>query len=192
MQQFALANNFTYTAQGTLTGLDGGLFYIGSNRRVFNLVSGTYQDYPITVFNYSYVTGSGKSAHTWHCTVFELDLQNTLPDILLKRVGQNFGGPLCSINENYLQLEGDFNQYFMVDVTKGYEIETLQILSPDVMEKLIDNDPGFSMEIVNNHLFIYANKTIQTTTDLNAFYATAEYFVNTLGPTLAKLKSYLN
>lgn len=47
MRQFAIANGFSYAAEGTLEGLAGTLFQIGRKKSVFDVVSGQYHGCPV-------------------------------------------------------------------------------------------------------------------------------------------------
>ena len=195
MKQFAAANNFSYTLNGNTKGLDGELFRIGHNQAVADVICGTYLNCPITLFSYRYITGSGKNSRTYHATVFELNFGTKMPNILLKKKANFLNEPIFSesflgetIKRKELQLEGNFNEYFNLEVEEGYEIEALQVFTPDFMEELIEKAKAFSMEIINDHIFIYNNKIISTKQELYDFYELAEYFVQKLGPVLARMK----
>jgi len=189
MRQFAAANNFTYSIKGSQDGLDGALFKIGHSQSVTDVVSGNYGNCPIVLFLYKYVTGSGRDSQTHYYTVFELQFNTKLPDMLLEKKGDYFGDALFGkiAGKKYLQLEGDFNKYFNLSLPEGYEIEALEVFTPDVMAALIDKAKSFSLEIINSHLFIYAHTTIGKKQELYAFYDLAEYFVQKLGPVLTRM-----
>jgi hypothetical protein len=192
MQQFAAANGFSYGAKGSLDGLDGAIFRIGRSRKVWDVVNGRFQNYPISLFTYQYTIGFGKSERTLYYTIFELQFDITLPDMLLENASLIFEQPLSSTisghGKEFVKLEGDFNKYFSLSIPKGYEIEALEIFTPDVMAELIDKAKGFSLEIVNNHMFIYDDGMVSTKQKLYDFYALAQYFIEKLGPVLARMK----
>jgi hypothetical protein len=56
------------------------------------------------------------------------------------------------------------------------------------MAELMKQCKDLSLEIVNDHLFIYDNKTVSKKIDLDAFYGVAQYFAQKLGPVLARMK----
>jgi hypothetical protein len=190
MQQFAATNNYTYAPKGTQNGLDGTLFQIGHSKSVADVVSGQYGGRPISLLTYTYITGYGKSAQTHKNTVFELQFDIVMPDILLENNSHGFGSSLFSglAGKNFVKLEGDFNTYFSLSVPRGYEIEALEIFTPDVMEKLIEKAKLLSLEIVNGHCFVYANGVVSTKQDLYALYELAQYFDQKLGPLLGQMK----
>jgi len=187
MQQFAVANGFSYSGNGSLVGLDGVQFRIGYNKSASDYINGTFENCPISLFSYRYTTGYGRDSSTYKCTVFKLKFDTRMPDILLKNKQQYLGEAFPGKAD--LKLEGDFNNYFTLSVPAGYEIEALQVFTPDVMAELIDKSRDFSVEIVNDHLFIYAHKAISSKKELYAFYELAEYFIKKLGPVLKRMKS---
>jgi hypothetical protein len=190
MQQFAAANGFSYALRGTLDGLDGSLFQIGHSKSVENVVSGQFQSDPVSLFTYVYVTGYGRNQQR-HCyTVFELQFDIVLPDMLLENANHAFGEALFVHfqGKELIKLEGDFNKYFSLSVPKGYEVEALEIFTPDIMQELMEKAKAFSVEIVNGHLFIYDNGIVGTKQGLYDLYGLAQYFIEKLGPVLGRMK----
>ena len=59
------------------------------------------------------------------------------------------------------------------------------------MAELIDKAKMFSIEIVNGHLFVYDNAVVSTKQGLYHLYDVAQYFIETLGPVLARMKPAL-
>jgi len=187
MQQFAAANNFTYSAKGNLEGLDGVQFKMGHSQSVFDVINGNFSNCPISLLSYRYTIGYGRDSTTYNCTIFKLQFDTKMPDILLKNKRHHFEESMSGkIN---LKLEGNFNNYFTLSLPAGYEVEALEVFTPDVMADLIDKAKSFSLEIIGNHLFIYAHTTISTKQELYAFYEVAEYFIQKLRPVLMRMKS---
>jgi hypothetical protein len=192
MRQFAEANGYTFSLAGTTDRLDGALFRLGNGfRRAHDMVSGQYLNRPIALFDYQYETGVGRSRQMHNYTVFELQFDVAMPDMLLEKKEPLFTGSVFGQLPEQIKLEGDFNRYFSLSIKKGYEVEALEVFTPDVMADLIEKCKGLSLEIVNSHLFIYENKNIATKADLYAFYDIARYFVEKLGPVLARMKPAL-
>jgi hypothetical protein len=191
MHQFAEANGYTFSPYGGNFGmLDGALFRLGNSdsRSVRNVVSGTYLGNPIALFDYSYKIDMGENRQIHYYTVFQLQFDAAMPDLLLEKKNFLSSDILLGQLPEHIKLEGDFNKYFSLSVKKGYEVEALELFTPDVMEELEEKCKNLSIEIINNHLFIYDNKTIRTKADLDALYDIAQYFVQKLGPVLARMK----
>jgi hypothetical protein len=192
MRQFAAANGFSYAEDGTVDGRNGTLFTIGHSKSVSNVVSGTYKQCSMELFDYRYTIGSGKNSHTYPFTVFELRFDIAMPNIMLENrecptgAESIFGG---FPGLETIRLEGDFSDRFTLGVRRDYEIEALQIFTPDVMAVLMDKGRNFSMEIVEGQLFLYAKNTIETRQALAQFFDLARYFAEKLVPRFARMKS---
>lgn len=193
MRQFAAANGYTYSDACSLKGFDGSLFQVGEDKYAYNVVDGQYKNYPISLINYFYATGSGKSKETHNYTIFRLQFDAIMPDIILESAGHFFGGSLFDKlpGKNMVKLEGDFNKYLSLCVPKGYEIEALEIFTPDVMEEIIEKTKSLSLEIINSHLFIYKRGMISTKKDLYAVYGLVQYFIEKIGLVLSRMKPSL-
>jgi hypothetical protein len=60
---------------------------LGSNRYVYNRLSGEYQGHPVMAFEYHYQTQSGKHTHHHHFSVLTLKLPRTFPELLITPEG---------------------------------------------------------------------------------------------------------
>jgi hypothetical protein len=67
--------------------------------------------------------------------------------------GRFLSSPLFSSYKK-LKLEGDFNKYFNLIGKEGDEINTLAILTPDVMQTLIANNSTEDVEAYANNAFV--------------------------------------
>ncbi len=113
------------------------LFSQGRSKRLFNLMRGKTKNLNVSVFDYSYVTGSGKHRHTWRQTVvcFQIDgaglpTFSLGPENVWHKIGTWFGyqdinfasHPLFS--KNYLlrgQAEEAIRNLFTEEVLAFYE-----------------------------------------------------------------------
>jgi hypothetical protein len=102
LQAMAAALSFTFTARGDdmLIGelSEFHLFSQGYRRRISNVLQGKFNLMPVTVMDYKYTTGGGKSSHTWVQTVLVFDSDKLqLPRFLLRpenlfdKIGSAFG-----------------------------------------------------------------------------------------------------
>lgn len=147
----------TYSETGVVP-TSGHLFTFGHSHTVRNMLSGTYKDFLFHLFDYSYVVGSGKERHTYYFTVAELTVVGTLPKVLCIPDGWNFVSFIDTWKpEDYtpLSLEGGFNNKFNVYVAKDREMEALQILEPNVMEKLMDGFDTFGFECLDSRVYLF-------------------------------------
>lgn len=56
---------------------------VGSNRYAFNILSGNYQGYDVTIFDYHYRTGSGKNTQHHYISFFILHLPVSFPELVI-------------------------------------------------------------------------------------------------------------
>jgi hypothetical protein len=184
--QFAQANGFQYQKSGSLA-LSGALFSLGHSHITKDIVTGSYQNNPLTLFNYSYTEGSGKSQHTYSDTVFKIQYPSVLPPILLVVGNQYFGGITGGVFSSWEKIkpEGNFDKKFNLYTKKEFEIETLQVFTPDFMQKMLAEWPEFSLEFSGSDLIVFHNYIITTKAELQKMYDFAEYLITKIDP-LAK------
>ncbi len=181
-EQFALANNFSFQKKGLPLDFNGSLCFVGHSQIGRDLVSGEFQDIPFALLNYQYTVGSGKNSHTYIYTAFRLDFPSSLPPIFLKPKYCYFGGSMFgNISDEAkqkLNLEGNFNDYFDLWTKHDYEIETLQLFTPDFMQKIQDTWNKFSIEFKDNQIYVYHGHMITKDEELESMYQLIQYLVN--------------
>jgi hypothetical protein len=74
------------------------LFSQGYGRRITNVFTGKFNLVPVTVMDYKYTTGSGKSSHTWEQTILVMDCEKLQlprfilhPENIFDKIGSIFG-----------------------------------------------------------------------------------------------------
>jgi len=74
------------------------LFSHGRSKKIQNLMRGTFSGVDVAIFDYKYVTGSGKNSHTWRQSVICFEVQDcTFPTFSLRpekvwhKLGSAFG-----------------------------------------------------------------------------------------------------
>ena len=123
---------------------------------------GNYGAQPFTVGIYVYETGIGNSqwAHTW--TSLHIELQKSFPLILLDNTRNNRLGlsnlPLhVGDSSKSLQLEGDFNRHFKVQIQPNTQDDVLAVMTPDFMIELLAA-PAVDIQIEGKNLYIIRPK----------------------------------
>jgi hypothetical protein len=194
MRQFARSNGFSYAKKGNPAEQDGALFKIGRSKSISDVVSGKFLDCPLELFTYTYVTSSGKYSQTHYFTVFKFHVTANMPDTLLENSDHDFGELFADrmAGRVPLKLEGDFNKYFNLSVTKEYEIEALQVFTPDVMVDLIDKCRELNLEMINDHIYIYKDSIMNSKKEIYSLYECATYFEEKLAPVLSRMKPALD
>lgn len=87
-----------------------------------------------------------------------VSLPTRSPHLLLDGVANN-GGARRGIartveHEQLVSLEGDFDRHFALYVPRDFQVEALQVFTPDVMALLIDHGRRWDIEIVDDNLFV--------------------------------------
>jgi hypothetical protein len=191
MQQFAKANSFSYQRQADLGQFPAPYLEMGHSRKIEDVVSGKYLDLPVSFFTFGCTIGYGRNAKHILFTACEIHYTANLPRIFLDAHHHEFMNIDIfrkPMDGEIVSLEGDFNKYFTLYVPRGFEIEALQIFSPDVMAKLIDKSKEFSLEFFGDHLYIYSSKAIDTKQGLYSIYDLAKILISELAPVLERLK----
>ena len=156
---FARANGMIFSPKDPNPAYPGAIFGMGSSRTAAeHLRSATdrFLDYG----NYQFTTSDGKNQTTHNWGFLALQLDRTLPHMLLDATGNNglFGTGLGSgfDRSQVLRLEGDFNEHFTLYCPRQYERDAYYVFTPDLMALLIDNASPFDVEIIDRWMFVYS------------------------------------
>ena len=192
MRQFALAHGYTFKPSGTPDGRAGSLFSLGRNPKLFNLISGAYLGQAIEIFNYRYAIRRGRDTYTFPFTVFEIDFPAVLPQIFLHDRQARYFGSSDGLNVKFpnarkIDLEGGFHEHFDLWVGEKFEIEALQIFTPDLMARLMDQWQHLSIEFVGNHIYIYENKFVNKRMELLQMHDLARHLILKLAPVIQRM-----
>jgi hypothetical protein len=106
----------------------------------------------------SYITKSGKSRQEHSCQFFKYSLPRKVPHILIVNKRSRFNPlPYKLKNDEKMKL-GGFNNWFDVVVPKNYQRDALQILTPNVMEAIMNHSKKNDIELVGDSLYFYMDK----------------------------------
>ena len=92
----------------------------------------------------------------------EISLPASLPHIFIDATKhQGFSGPNKFVTpDQIVRLEGDFNNFFTAYAVTGTESFALSLLTPDVLQTLIDYCNGMDVEFYHKKLRIISNKRV--------------------------------
>jgi len=165
LDRFARANGMTWHAEAQNPPLPGMIFGIGGSRKATDIVRGDRPRF-VEFGNHQYTTGSGRNQTTHKWGYVAVHLTTPLPHIVLDALGNNtlFGSnlPASFDKDQRLSLEGDFDRYFGLYCSRGYERDALYLFTPDIMARFIDNAAALDVEIVDDWLFLYAKRDFST------------------------------
>jgi len=192
MGQFAATHGLRYEERAPADSVSGRLFSAGDRKKVSNVFLGTLDAHPLRLFHYQYIEGSGDSSITYQFTVCELAFEKTqFPHILL--LAPTMPVRYGSVNrwgsdkDVRVPLEGDAYKNFALYTDQGYEIEALQIFSPEVLTFLHEHAKNFSIECAGNKIYLYDDEQILTRSKLDELYRVARSIFEKLAPLLDRL-----
>lgn len=178
LSNFAVKNGFHYswTKTGSSKGikLSGVINSAETRISASNVISGTYGDFTFKLFTFYRKGGY---------TIMTVQLHNQYPHIVLdsKANDKAFGSNISKFfgEESRIHLEGDFENYFKA-YAKAPVVDTLRILSPDMMQLMIDSGHKYDIEIVGNSLNIISNYKYADSTGTKYFFDIADTLLSKL------------
>lgn len=192
LEEFALANGYSFDKNGTVDETYGTIFRLNGNQSISDVITGTYNGNDIRMFICETTIGSGNSRHTYQDTVLELDLHGKLPNLLMVNKKSHYGQLSLAGSfgiKNTFSLEGDFNQYFTLYGDPNNQIEALQVFSPDTMELMESESTHYTVEFSGNRIYIYANGFIGDTSDLTQAFSLAKKLIEKIAPLASRLQN---
>lgn len=189
-EQFAKANGYTHRIYDPNFKGQGALFSKGFDKRYDNIIYGKFENHPIVIFNFRYTYGLDKNKRTYYYTVFEIDYDRVLPKMYLKahKVGWYMAKPNFNDGRR-LKLAHEFEKHFDLFCEEKFEIEALQVFTPDIMHKLMTDWNKLTLEFVNDKIYIYARGRIMKKRDLISMYELGQYLIEKLAPVLKRMES---
>ena len=176
MEQFAAQNGLDYQPAANPSIISGTVLSNGHDRKFTSVISGWLGKLPYQLFLFTTTVGEGRNQTTIRNTVMEIPLGKNVPNIFcvsLKRTSAHWWQTqlMPEPSTTYsLHLEGNFDDYYRIQVDPGEETDALQIFEPDLMAKIIDTPYRYDFELLNQTLFIYASRYISTKAELDSFY----------------------
>lgn len=158
LKQLAETLNFTFSAKGDKSLQDAlagfHLFSQGHSRQISNVLIGKFNDIPVTVMDYRYTTGGGKSSHTWQQTVIAIESSKlALPVFILRpenifdKIGSAFGKK--DIN---FETAPQFSKRYML---RGDDEPSIRMIFNQWIIEYYERHPGLSTEGDGQKLIYY-------------------------------------
>ncbi len=165
------------------------LFEMGDSREAGNGIIGSYDNQPFHIFEYEYTVGSGKHKTTYSFTVFEVKFTGTFPHLYLNYKSDWYSNtPSIFSSLAKISLTSEFEDKFKLYSPKEYEIETLEIFTPEILALLLDSGWNHDMEFVDGELIIYQRAKFNSFTELDMELNKIKKLVDILSPLLNRLK----
>jgi hypothetical protein len=172
IQQTAESLNFIFSEKGDKTLMDGfsgfHLFSLGYARRISNVLTGKFNLVPVTIMDYRYTTGGGKSSHTWQQTILVIELGKLqLPGFLLRpenlfdKIGSVFGQK--DIN---FETAPVFSKRYLL---RGDNEESVRAVFNERVLEYYEQHPGLCTECDGAKLIYYRNSKMVPPQGMQAF-----------------------
>ena len=188
-KQLAVKYGWEYTLSKDISSEKALLFNIGHSPNVGYGISGSYNNQPFHIFEYDYTVGSGKSKTTYSFTVFEIKFTGTFPHLYLNYKSDWYSNaPSMFSSLAKITLPSEFEDRFKLYSPKEYEVETLEIFTPNIFALLLDSKLNHDMEFVDGELVIYRRKRFNSFTELDAELDKIKKLIDILSPLLNRLK----
>lgn len=138
----------------------GIVFSLGDTRNALSIIEGNYKKHEFKIFNYSYMTGSGKNRSEHKKGIVMLKLPRKVPHVVFDSKANNLWGlnslDMAFAKSQRFTFEGDFNKHFDVYAPQSYGRDVLYFMTPELMALLIDKAGKYDVEVVDDNLFFYA------------------------------------
>jgi len=164
------------------------LFKHGHSRFSPNCISGNYASHPVSIFEYQYTIGSGKHSVTYFFTVYEIKFQGIFPHIFLNYKADYRSHLSNSSDVTRLPLPNEFEKVFDLYSPKKYEIEALEIFTPDILEFFVDKKWNFDVEFVDSEMIIYSRKMFSSFNKFDNDFNNVKQCVDLLSSKLNRFK----
>lgn len=153
----------------------------GRSQRLTNLMRGTHGDLEVTIFDYRYVTGSGKHSTTHRQTALVLAGERTAlatfslrPENFFHKIGAWFGG-----QDIDFESRPDFSSQY---VLQGPDESAVRRLFQGPILDFFEARPGFSVECDGSRLLVYRHNRRADPEEVSEFLSQGRQILDLLQP----------
>ena len=187
-KQLALKYGWEYTQQKGFEDEKALLFKVGHSKQTSHGIRGDHNGQPLHIFEYAYEIGSkDKSIRFWF-TVFEIKFLGSFPHLYLNYKKDWYSNTPMADSLAEIPVPPEFTKKFKFYAPKEYEIETLEIFTPDIFALLLDLGWNHDMEFVDGELIIYQKKMLSSFEELDTELNKIKKFIEVLSPLLNRFK----
>lgn len=155
-KQVAEINGWNYRDSGDPSGESGIMFQQGHSRAISRHIDGVIDGRQFRIFNYAFAIGYGRSRIAYQYVVFAFKFNGSFPHIYLNNKHNSY---TIKTGEK-IPLPLEFEKQFLLSAPRKYEIEALQIFTPDVLAKILDNGFAHDIEFVEQEVLMFVDGVI--------------------------------
>ena len=151
-KKLAELNGWEYKPGGNLKDERGLMFRQGRSGHIRNAIQGVIGDRPFRIFSFSFETGRGRFKQKNFYTVFAFKFNGSFPHIYLdshKNYHSISAGERIAVPE-------EFKNKFSISAPRKYEIEALQIFTPDILGRLSRLRLKHDIELIGGEMIVFA------------------------------------
>jgi len=197
LSDFAADNNLIFTKKDleSVEQRPGTIFHVvqANTKQIKNLFIGKTDEYNYSFFSYSYFIGLGNGARDYQAAVVEIELPQKVPHLVIDSTVESINMdirssvlPIRFSEDQRISLEGSFSRYFAIYSPDTQEINALSILTPDVMETIMQVASRCDIEMINNRLYFYWPSIPQTRDEYEKMFRTVDSIWSEIGKKLSK------
>ncbi len=109
------------------------------------------------IFQYSFSKKNSvtdKNYQAYNYTVISIKVEGSLPHIYLNYKRDSYG---LNIGKK-VSVPLEFEKSFQVSIPEGYHIEALEIFTPEILAKILDQEIKVDIELVDNQIYFFIEK----------------------------------
>lgn len=156
----------------------------GMDRQIFHQISGVIDGRNFKIFTYHFSTGIGEHRELHFYTVFVFKFNGHFPHLYLNNKHNHYN---VYVGEN-VPLPAEFSKQFTLSVPRKYEIEALEIFTPDVLEVILDGGFAHDIELVDQELLFFSEGIIDDVEKLEKEFTLALALEDILDEKLDRMK----
>ncbi len=164
------------------------VFQEGHSRATVNGLTGTLSDRPFRLFQYNYTVGTGKNKQYHTYCVAEVAFAGTFPHLYLNNTKNRDLSNLKGLFLPRLSLPHELEGTFNLHCPKEYEIEALEIFTPDILAHILDAGWEHDLELVDQKLYVFREIPIINREALEYELARLKELLEMLAPKLNRMK----
>lgn len=153
------------------------LLSAGRGRLLSDIVQTKINNTPCDIYMYEFRVGSGKSTRTFYCTVTRANLPKEFPHFILDskrtKVVRDFSDATSKV-----ELEGHFHKYFSLRYPPDTHIDVLSVITPDVMQTLIDSNANQDIEVCGPFVYFMVHSDHRDPDDLPTLLNSVQKLLN--------------
>jgi hypothetical protein len=164
------------------------IFAQGGNTYAKHGISGDCEGQAVHIFEFQYSTGSAKHRQTHTRTIFEIKFSGTFPHLYLNYENNAVSRLFLTDKVTSIPIPHEFDQKFQLYSPKEYEIEALEIFTPEIFSALLDMDWDLDMEILDGEIVAYKDRRYDNFQDIYIDFTKVKKIITLLSSRLNKHK----